>query len=91
MPRGTRIFGPVAREFAGKGLYAHRFPGAGGGVMKIKADDEVLVIAGKEKGKRGRVERHLLAEQRIVVDGVNVHYEAHQTQAGNTASGGAFR
>lgn len=40
--------------------------------MKIKADDEVLVIAGKEKGKRGRVERHLLAEQRIVVDGVNV-------------------
>ena len=40
--------------------------------MKIKAGDEVLVIAGKEKGKAGRVERHNVAEKRIVVDGVNV-------------------
>ena len=40
--------------------------------MKIRAGDDVLVIAGKDKGKSGRVERHLVAQERVVVDGVNV-------------------
>ena len=40
--------------------------------MKIKAGDEVRVIAGKEKGKTGRVERSLLSQNRVVVDGVNI-------------------
>ncbi len=40
--------------------------------MRIKAGDEVRVIAGKEKGKTGRVERSLLSEKRVVVDGVNI-------------------
>ena len=40
--------------------------------MKIRAGDEVRVIAGKEKGKTGRVERSLLADERVVVDGVNI-------------------
>ncbi len=40
--------------------------------MNIRSGDEVLVIAGKDKGKTGRVERQLVAENRIVVEGVNV-------------------
>ena len=40
--------------------------------MKIRAGDEVVVIAGKEKGKTGRVSRSLTANSRIVIDGVNV-------------------
>ena len=31
--------------------------------MNIRAGDEVRVIAGKEKGKTGRVERSLIAEK----------------------------
>ena len=40
--------------------------------MNIRAGDEVRVIAGKEKGKTGRVERSLIADNRVVVDGVNI-------------------
>jgi large subunit ribosomal protein L24 len=38
---------------------------------KIKRDDEVIVITGKDKGKRGKV-RRVVDEQRVVVAGINV-------------------
>jgi large subunit ribosomal protein L24 len=38
---------------------------------KIRKGDEVVVIAGKDKGKRGNVVRVLIAEERVVVEGVN--------------------
>jgi len=38
---------------------------------KIRTGDEVIVIAGRDKGKRGRVLRRV-DEQRVVVEGVNV-------------------
>lgn len=40
--------------------------------LKIKRGDTVIVISGKEKGKRGEVERVLPKENRVVVSGVNV-------------------
>ncbi|SHM17573.1 50S ribosomal protein L24 [Vreelandella subglaciescola] len=39
-------------------------------MQKIKRDDEVIVLAGKDKGKRGTVKRIL--ENRFVVSGVNM-------------------
>jgi large subunit ribosomal protein L24 len=39
--------------------------------MKIKKGDEVLVIAGKDKGKKGRVMRVFSAEQKILVEKIN--------------------
>ncbi|MEM6485006.1 MAG: 50S ribosomal protein L24 [Pseudomonadota bacterium] len=38
---------------------------------KIRRDDEVIVIAGKDKGKRGKV-RTIVDDQRVVVAGVNM-------------------
>ena len=40
--------------------------------MRIRSGDTVLVIAGKEKGKTGRVDRHLVKSDRVVVEGVNM-------------------
>lgn len=40
-------------------------------MLKIKRNDEVIVIAGKDKGKRGTVQR-VLANGRLVVGGVNI-------------------
>ena len=40
--------------------------------MRIRAGDNVLVIAGRDKGKTGRVERNLPSDERVVVEGVNV-------------------
>ena len=39
--------------------------------LKIKRGDTVQVISGKEKGKRGEVERVIPRENRVVVNGVN--------------------
>jgi len=40
-------------------------------MQKIKKDDEVIVIAGRDKGKRGSVTR-TLDDGRVYVSGVNV-------------------
>ena len=40
--------------------------------MKLKKGDEVEVIAGKDRGKRGRISSVLPGEDKVVVDGVNV-------------------
>ncbi len=40
-------------------------------MQKIKSKDQVVVIAGKDKGKTGRVER-ILTDGRLVVSGVNL-------------------
>ena len=39
--------------------------------MKIRKDDTVLVIAGKEKGKTGKVRFAYPKKERIVVEGIN--------------------
>ncbi len=39
---------------------------------KIRRDDEVVVLAGKDKGKQGKVLSVLASEDRLVVDGVNM-------------------
>ncbi|MGI6103123.1 MAG: 50S ribosomal protein L24 [Patescibacteria group bacterium] len=38
--------------------------------LKIKTGDTVLVISGKDKGKRGKVLRVLPSKSRLVVEGV---------------------
>lgn len=40
--------------------------------MKIKRDDVVVVTAGKNKGRTGRVLRVITKEQRVVVERVNL-------------------
>ena len=40
-------------------------------MYKINRDDEVIVIAGRDKGKRGKVVR-ILAEDRLIVSGINM-------------------
>lgn len=40
-------------------------------MRKIKAEDEVIVLTGKDKGKRGTIQR-LVDEDRVVVSGINM-------------------
>ena len=39
--------------------------------MKIRKDDTVLVITGKDKGKKGKVRFASPAKQKVLVEGVN--------------------
>ena len=47
--------------------------------MRIKKDDTVIVITGKDKGKTGKVLRAMPKENRVVVEGVNMQTK-HQKQ-----------
>ena len=40
--------------------------------MKIKQGDKVVVIAGKDKGKEGKVIQTLKAQDKVIVEGVNI-------------------
>ena len=53
--------------------------------LKIKKGDQVIVLRGKDKGKKGEVLRVIPKETRAVVQGVNVirrHTRPTQTQPG---------
>jgi len=41
-------------------------------VMKIRKDDTVIVLSGKDKGKVGKVLKTFADSQRVVVEGVNI-------------------
>ena len=40
-------------------------------MQKLKRDDEVIVIAGRDKGKRGKITR-VLGSGRVLVTGINL-------------------
>src|SRR5438067_7778122 len=42
------------------------------GALKIRRDDEVVVISGKDRGKTGKVMRVDPAKQRVYVEGLNM-------------------
>jgi large subunit ribosomal protein L24 len=59
-------------------------------MQRIRKDDQVVVIAGKNKGKRGRVIRVYPKQNKVLVEGVNVqtkHRRLQRTRAGGTEGG----
>ena len=55
------------------------------GRLKIRKGDEVIVVTGRDKGRKGSVLRVMPAERRVVVQGVNVarrHTQPSAAQAG---------
>ena len=48
--------------------------------MKIKKGDNVIVIAGASKGKKGKVLKALPALNKVVVEGVNMRKKAHKSK-----------
>jgi large subunit ribosomal protein L24 len=40
--------------------------------MRIKKGDNVIVIAGKDKGKKGKIVNVLVDENKVVIEGINM-------------------
>ncbi len=53
--------------------------------MQIKKDDMVLVIAGKDKGKKGKVLKAYPKTDRVIVEGINIQTK-HQKQTRKAAA-----
>ena len=47
--------------------------------MKIKKNDTVIVLTGKDKGKTGRVLKAMPKEGKVIVEGINIQTK-HQKQ-----------
>jgi len=56
-------------------------------MMKIKQGDEVLVIAGRDKGKSGKVIKTLRNEDKLVVEGINIVKKHVKPKNGNDKGG----
>jgi len=48
--------------------------------MKIKTNDKVKILAGKDKGKTGKVLQIFVAEGRVVVEGLNLMIKHQKPQ-----------
>ena len=57
--------------------------------MKIKVNDNVLIIAGKDKGKTGRVTKTIRSKDRVIVEGINM-VKKHQKPNNANENGGIF-
>ncbi|MDO4210445.1 MAG: 50S ribosomal protein L24 [Bacteroidales bacterium] len=55
--------------------------------LHIKKGDNVMVLAGKDKGKTGTVTRVLVDKQRAVVEGVNIIKKSQKPSAQNPQGG----
>lgn len=55
--------------------------------MSIRRGDEVVVLAGKDRGKRGEVTRVLPEANRVVIDGVNIVKRHLRRQPGSLQAG----
>lgn len=55
--------------------------------MNIKKDDTVYVIAGKDKGKKGKVIKAMPKENKVIVEGVNMQTK-HKKPSAKLQQGG---
>ena len=51
--------------------------------LHIKKGDTVIVLAGKDKGKKGNVQKVLVEDQRVIVEGINMVSKSTKPSAKN--------
>jgi large subunit ribosomal protein L24 len=58
--------------------------------LRVRADDEVVVISGKDRGKTGRVLQVDPAKQRVFVEGLNIVKRHQRPTPGTNQPGGVI-
>ena len=58
--------------------------------LKIRRDDQVIVIGGKDRGKTGRVLRVEPKKDRVYVEGLNIVKRHQRPRPGTTDPGGVI-
>lgn len=55
-------------------------------MFKFKVGDEILILSGKDKTKKGKIEKVFQKEAKIIVSGVNI-YKRHKKASRSQKSG----
>jgi large subunit ribosomal protein L24 len=58
--------------------------------LRVRTDDEVVVISGKDRGKTGRVLEVDPAKQRVFVEGLNIVKRHQRPRPGSNEAGGVI-
>lgn len=58
--------------------------------MHVKSGDTVIVISGKDKGKKGKILKAFPKENRVIVEGINM-LTKHMKAQGPTQQGGIIK
>ena len=56
-------------------------------MQKLKMNDEVIVLAGKEKGKKGKIKQIFSKQDRLIVEGINMVKKTVKPTQENPAGG----
>ncbi|OGI64594.1 50S ribosomal protein L24 [Candidatus Nomurabacteria bacterium RIFCSPLOWO2_02_FULL_40_10] len=51
--------------------------------MKIKKGDNVTIITGKDKGKKGKILKVMVAENKVIVEGANMSKKHQRPRKSN--------
>lgn len=54
--------------------------------MNLKVGDQVVVIAGKDRGKEGKIVKTLKNENKVIVEGINMIHKHVKPNGGNAGS-----
>lgn len=54
--------------------------------MNLKTGDKVVVIAGKDKGKEGLIKKILKADNKVIVEGINIVKKHVKPNGGSAGS-----
>lgn len=54
--------------------------------MKLKRDDDVIIVKGKDKGKRGKIEKVFSKDNMVLVPGVNLYKRHYKSKVQNKPS-----
>ena len=55
--------------------------------LHVKKGDEVIVLAGKDRGRKGKVLRVFASDRKVIVENINV-YKKHQKPTKDSPQGG---
>lgn len=55
--------------------------------MKLKKNDEIIVMTGKDKGKKGKIDRVIPRKNLVVINGINIS-KRHLKTRGQDKPGG---
>ena len=51
--------------------------------MKLKKGDNVILITGKDKGKKGKIVRVLVKKEKVIVEGLNMMKKHQKARKSN--------
>lgn len=54
--------------------------------MKLKRNDEVIVVIGKDKGKKGKIEKVFTKENKVLIPGINLFKRHYKSRTQNKPS-----